>query len=46
MNVDDADADADADANVDVDVYVDVDNAIVDSVDEDGYDDDDSYLQF
>jgi hypothetical protein len=44
MNVDDADADADA--NVDVDVYVDVDNAIVDSVDEDGYDDDDSYLQF
>jgi hypothetical protein len=46
MNVDDADADADS--NVDVDVYVDVDNAnaIVDSVDEDGYDDDDSYLQF
>jgi hypothetical protein len=42
MNVDDADADADAN----VDVYVDVDNAIVDSVDEDGYDDDDSYLQF
>jgi hypothetical protein len=36
MNVDDAVADANAD----------VDNAIIDSLNEDGYDDDDSYLQF
>jgi hypothetical protein len=34
MNVDDADANDDTD------------NTIIDIVDEDGYDDDDSYLQF